>query len=145
MPSSFLPLGDVEGAAIAYLNTVSIPNDPQFSTDLVGWVEDSMRVTLLRSGGNPLHSEQVLYRRDVRLQVDVYGPDRESTAAVGEAVLGAMFALNQVPFAAPAAGVNLDNCDVEMDLSWLPDPKTLKPRWVSTVILGCRPLPVSST
>ena len=143
-----IPLGSPVGALITYLQGCPQIEDiiptPQFSTDMRGWdeaAEGQCWVTIQRTGGAST-SEQVLWQREIDLQIDVYGPTMEATESLVDLVLALLFELNQNPVA--GAGVSLDWYDVNLLPKWLPDPRTFEPRWSSTGTLGVRPIAVSS-
>lgn len=137
-------LGDTIAAALTFLRADA---DMQgisgwtLSTDLVGWDEVALWATLQRIPGGQPDAVPVLHHRIVRAQLDVYGPDMESTQELGEQVLDSLYKINSVGYRS-SFGAAVVDVAIDMDLGWLPDPQTLKPRWTALLSFGCVPVPV---
>lgn len=135
-------LGDPVAAALTFLRAdtgmLSLPGWT-LSTDLVGWDENALWATLQQIPGGAPAAIPALYYRDLNFQLDVYGPDRESTQVLGEQILDSLYKINQVSYRSHI-GVSIVDVAVTMDLGWLPDPQTLKPRWTALLSFGCIPV-----
>lgn len=142
---SALVMGDPVDAVIQYLRAdhqVQSFSQLQLSTDLIGWDENSFWVTFQQTGG-AMPEGPSLFLRKPHVQIDFYGAPgtRSALGVIGNTILAVLYEINSTGYRGP--GVGIASVDLDMDLAWLPDPQTSKPRYTSSVSLVCVPSLVS--
>jgi hypothetical protein len=150
MSASQAPLGSPVGAVLSFLrtNVDVIAADPSFtfSTDLVGWDEGAsggIWCTAVRHGGRATGENSLLWLREVDIQLDWLGAlgTNERLEAFAEQCMTSLGQIHQVGY--KGVGIGISGTEVLMDLAWLPDPLTEKPRWTASVTVTCAPIPLS--
>lgn len=133
------PMGNLAACVIALVAAQADPDVPAslLSVDLIGWTEGQPWVQMqLTPGGRT--GDAGWWIREQRLIFNVYGPDYDTSYTLASKLFS-MLTDKQVAPGWTSNGVAISDTEGTMELAWLPDPLTSKPRFTFEIAFTAVP------
>lgn len=135
-----LPLGNLAGAVIALVAAQADPDVPAdiMSVDLNGWTEGNPWIMMQLTPGSKTGTAS-WWLREQRIIFSVYGPDYDTSYTLASKLFSMLMDKSVAP-GWNSGGVAIDDTDVGMEIAWLPDPLTSKPRFTFELSFNAHPI-----